>query len=204
MVELRDFPFLMNTPYTSSTDFFEAKYRNAPGADPWKFATSEYELQRYRVVMDAISDRKYRHAYEPGCSVGVLTQQLASVCDRVYACDLSPTAVDVARKRCGELSGITVNCAALTPNELWSVFDLIVLCEIGYYFTADTWHELVESMVHGMQPGTVLLASHWLGHSADHVQGAEEVHEAMKHPLLTCTLNERYERFRLDRWTRTT
>lgn len=193
----------MNTPYTSSADFFEAKYRGAPDADPWKFATSDYELQRYRVVMNAVGDRRYRRAYEPGCSVGILTQQLSSVCDQVYACDFSRTAVDVARDRCRALPGVSIRCAALTCNDPWAMFDLIVLCEIGYYFATDAWRNLVENMVRGMQPGTVLLASHWLGNSSDHVQCGDDVQDAIKHPLLRCTLSERHEGFRLDRWTRT-
>ena len=192
----------MNTAYTSSEDFFEAKYRNTPDADPWSFATSEYELERYRVVMNALVGRRYRYAYEPGCSVGVLTQQLASVCDQIDACDFSATAVEVARKRCQMLPGVNIRCAALSPNAPWSKFDLIVLSEIGYYFTADEWRAMVETMVNTMRPGTVLLASHWLGESADHMQRGDEVHEAISHPLLDCTLSKRHAGFRLDRWKR--
>ncbi|SDE98066.1 class I SAM-dependent methyltransferase [Terriglobus roseus] len=194
----------MSTPSTSSADFFENKYRQAPDFDPWRFATSEYELSRYRVVMQALEGRIYKHAYEPGCSIGVLTQQLASVCKTVDACDFSATAVDVARERCRDLPGVTVRCASLTGSQPWSKFDLIVLCEIGYYFTADAWQKLVENMVHAMRPGTVVLACHWLGESEDHVQRGQEVHEAISHPLLVGTLSSCYEGFRLDRWIRTT
>lgn len=193
----------MNRPYTSTPDFFEAKYRIAPDADPWKFATSDYELQRYEVVMKSIAGRRYCHAYEPGCSVGVLTRQLSSLCDRVYACDFSSTAVSAAQKRCEGLSGVTIRCEPLTTRAPWSSFDLIVLCEIGYYFATDDWMELVESLVQGMRPGTVLLASHWLGDSADHLRGGDQVHDAVTHPLLACTRSERYEGFRLDQWVRT-
>lgn len=192
----------MNTAYTSSADFFEAKYRGNPHGDPWSFATSEYELERYGIVMNALAGRRYRYAYEPGCSVGVLTEQLASVCDQIDACDFSATAVEIARKRCQMLPGANIRCAALLSNAPWAKFDLIVLSEIGYYFTATEWRALVESIVNTVRPGTVLLASHWLGASADHMQRGDEVHEAIIHPLLDCTLSKRYARFRLDRWTR--
>lgn len=194
----------MSTSETTSASFFEEKYKSAADADPWNFATSEYELKRYRTVMDALGTRRYEHAYEPGCSVGVLTLQLASICAQVDACDFSPTAVDAARVRCKDLARITIHCEALTPKVPWSKFDLVVLCEIGYYFTADAWKALVERMAMGLRPGAVLLACHWLGQSADHIQSGDAVHEAITHPFLIRTLSKRYEGFRLDRWSRTT
>jgi hypothetical protein len=193
----------MSGPNPSSPSFFEAKYRAAADADPWKFATAAYELQRYDTIMHALAGRRYARAFEPGCSVGILSERLATVCDAVDACDFAPTAVAAAKVRCGRLPGVTVACRALTAEECWAAFDLIVLCEIGYYFAAAAWRELVESMVPGMQPGTVLLASHWLGSSKDHVQTGDAVHVALRHRLLERTLSERHEGFCLERWTRT-
>jgi cyclopropane fatty-acyl-phospholipid synthase-like methyltransferase len=188
---------------TSSAEFFEAKYHSAPDADPWKFATSEYELRRYDAVMQALTNRRYRYAFEPGCSVGVLTERLATLCDKVDSCDFSITAAAAAKARCEHLPAVTVRCAALTASEPWATFDLVVLCEIGYYFTSTKWKELVETMVLAMQPGAVLLASHWLGCSNDHIQSGDTVHMALQHPLLQLTLSERHQGFRLERWTRT-
>ncbi len=71
----------------SSAEFFEAKYRAAADGDPWKFATRDYELRRYDAVMRALGGRRYARGFEPGCSVGVLTERLATVCDEVDACD---------------------------------------------------------------------------------------------------------------------
>ena len=196
----------MSEPDTSSADFFEAKYQAAPENDPWNFATAEYELRRYDAVLQALAGKRYARAFEPGCSVGVLTERLAALCHAVDACDFSQTAAAKAATRCAALPNVAVRCAALTAHEDWAAFDLIVLCEIGYYFTANAWHELVETMVLGMQPGTVLLASHWLGWSNDHVQNGDAVHHAIRHPLLQRTLSERHgdgqEGFQLERWTR--
>lgn len=191
---------------TSSAEFFEAKYRTAEDADPWQFASAAYEQQRYDAILYALSGRRYQCAFEPACSVGVLTARLASLCDQVIACDFSETAVAAAQARCAQLPNVTVRCRALTAEETWSSYDLITLCEIGYYFAADEWRHLVDRMVNGMQPGTVLLASHWLGTSADHVQGGSAVHQALQHPLLAQSLHERHEHqnggFLLERWTR--
>ncbi len=192
----------MSAPDKSSAEFFEAKYQAAPNADPWGFATAEYELRRRDTVMQALAGRRYTRAFEPGCSIGVLTERLATLCDAVEACDFSPTAAAAATVRCAGLPGVTVRCAALTGREAWAEFDLVVLCEIGYYFPATAWKRLVDGMVLAMRPGTVLLASHWLGCSEDHVQSGDEVHAALAHPLLQRTWSERHEGFRIERWIR--
>ena len=40
---------------------------------------------------------RYASAFEPGCSIGVLTAQLAPRCDRLLACDVAAAAVESAR-----------------------------------------------------------------------------------------------------------
>ena len=189
---------------TTSSEFFEAKYRD--GADPWNFAADAYEQARYRTILAALAPHHYRHAWEPGCSVGVLTQQLASLCDRVDACDFAQAAVEQARARCAGLPGVAVRCASLTDEAPLADFDLIVLSEIGYYFKADEWQRQVGRIVSAMQPGATLLAAHWLGRSPDHIQGGDAVHSAfLAHPRLQHELGERHEQansgFRLDRFS---
>ena len=75
----------------STAAFFEEVYQRA--ADPWDFAGSAYEQGRYDATMQALAGCCFRRAFEPGCSVGVLTERLARICVRVDAVDLSATAV---------------------------------------------------------------------------------------------------------------
>ena len=189
---------------TTSPEFFQAKYRG--GTDPWNFAADAYEQARYRTILHALSHTRYRHAWEPGCSVGVLTEQLAALCDRVDTCDFAEAAVEQARERCADLPGVTVRCASLSDDAPIADCDLVVLSEIGYYFTADAWQQQVARIVNSMQPGATLLAAHWLGHSPDHIQGGDAVHAALlAHPRLRHEHGERHEQpgsgFRLDRWS---
>ena len=193
----------MTTPNTSSPEFFQAMYRGS--ADPWNFAADAYEQQRYRTIVQALSPGRYRHAWEPGCSVGVLTEQLAAICDRVDACDFAEAAVEQAARRCAALPGVHVRCASLTDDAPIADFDLVVLSEIGYYFTADEWQRQVARIADTLQPGATLLAVHWLGHSPDHIQGGDAVHATLlAHPLLLHEHGERHEQtgsgFRLDRF----
>jgi hypothetical protein len=195
----------MNVITTSSAKFFEAKY--ADDADPWNFAADVYEQSRYRAILQALAPHRYSRAWEPGCSVGVLTQQLASMCDRVDACDFSATAVEIARQRCAHLPGVHLVCGSLIEDAPIGEYDLIVLSEIGYYFTLEDWQFQVERIVSCMQPRAVLLAAHWLGHSPDHIQSGDAVHTVLSHHAhLRHELGERHENpnggFRLDRWRR--
>ena len=193
----------MTGPDTTSAAFFEAMYAGATNNDPWQFATSAYEQERYGAVMRALEGRRYRRAFEPGCSVGVLTERLAAICDGVEACDLSATAVAAAQRRCGHLPGVSVRCEGFEGSGRgWQTFDLLVLCEIGYYFTAEAWRGMVETMVREIRPRTVVLGCHWLGSSKDHLQGGEAVQAAMEHTLLRRTLRERHEGFLLESWVR--
>ena len=52
-------------------------------ADRW------YERRKYAITMAMLPLPRYRHAYEPGCSVGVLTELLAARCDHVTATDVA-------------------------------------------------------------------------------------------------------------------
>lgn len=193
----------MSTPDTSSA-FFEAMFQNS--ADPWNFAGDPYEQFRYRTVLHASGAQQYRHAFEPGCSVGVFTEMLAGMCERVDAVDISASAVAAAQERCRALPGVSVQLGSLRESRQYNAYDLIVLSEIGYYFQTDEWRHLLAAIVESIRPGTVLLASHWLGSSPDHVRTGDEVHEDM---MMTNGLQheagERYTDatrggFRLDRW----
>jgi protein-L-isoaspartate O-methyltransferase len=140
--------------FTSSAAFFEAKYQKR--ADPWNFSSNAYELRRYEAIICAITHRRYARAFEPGCSIGVLTERLAAYCDAVYAIEFSSTASDQAQARCAHLPNVEVRCAAMPEGMPARDFDLVVLSEIGYYFTPQVWQlissTLIDSIPHGAYP----------------------------------------------------
>lgn len=190
----------MNIP-PSSSEFFDAKYRET--TDPWSFATSSYELMRYKAMLAALAHRRYHRAFEPGCSIGVFTEQLAGLCDEVLAVDFSPTAATLAQQRCAHLEGVTVRCASLGEQLSTQEFDLIVLSEIGYYFSPEGWAAMVERLLSPLARGRTVLATHWLGVSSDHRMSGDQVHEILRlSPLLHLEHAEYHESFRLDRWVR--
>jgi hypothetical protein len=181
--------------------FFEEKYHEK--SDPWNFAHSEYELGRYQAIAAALAHKHYSRAFEPGCSIGVLTELLAKVCDFVEAIDFSPTAVAQAQKRCAGLGNVHVRCASLPVRMPVTGVDLMVLSEIGYYFAPNEWMRLSSALIEPMPKGGTLLAAHWLGHSSDHCMNGDQVHEILLAlPNIQLEHSERHEKFRIDRWVR--
>jgi SAM-dependent methyltransferase len=191
----------MSTTPESSAAFFEAMYRE--DTDPWNFAGSSYELSRYQAIFAALSHRRYRRAFEPGCSIGVLTERLAGICVAVVGVDFSETAIAQARERCAHLPNVTLSYKSLTEALPVEGFDLIVLSEIGYYFAAEEWSKLSGELIRSLAPGATLLGAHWLGSSPDHQLNGDQVQTILAaNPLLRLEHSERHEAFRLERWTR--
>ena len=192
---------ISDAKFESSAAFFEAKYRVDP--DPWDFSKDAYELGRYHAIIRAISDRRYHRAFEPGCSIGVLTERLAAHCDAVDAIDFSTTAAAQAQARCAHLPQVEVRCAALPEGMPAKQFDLLVLSEIGYYFTAEDWREITITLIESIPQGAIVLAAHWLGHSPDHCISGDDVHEILlSHAELHVEYTERDRNMRLDRLVR--
>jgi SAM-dependent methyltransferase len=187
--------------YTTSEAFFEAMYRQAD--DPWQFATSDYELNRYAAILRVLEDRRFRRAFEPGCSIGVLTRGLASFCGQIEAIDISSSAVQQARERCRLLGNVAISHGALPDAIPGGSFDLIVVSEVGYYFAPAVLRLMVQSLVARLDHGGVLLASHWLGYSPDHRLGGDQVHELIRGTQgLVHEVSQRHDFFRIDRWSR--
>ncbi len=185
---------------------FDALYRHA--GDPWSFATSEYELSRYRSVIEHLSHERYDRCFEPGCSIGVLTSMLAERATNVVACDASPTALAAATTRTSGQPGVDLHLGAIP--EWWpeGSFDLIVLSEIGYYWDRDGLDDVLGRVTSSADvSGCELIAVHWTGHSDDHLLTGDEVHEALARRFgrpEVSTRREGHEQqgYVLERWSR--
>ena len=121
----------MTLPPTYFADMY------AGAEDPWGFRSRWYEQRKRDVTLAALTRPRYRRAFEPGCSIGVLTAALADRCDEVVAADVDERAVATAR---GEprpaLDNVRVE--RLSVPEEWpdGMFDLVVISEVAYYLGA--------------------------------------------------------------------
>ncbi len=154
--------------------YFDALY--AASSDPWGFRTRWYEERKRALTMALLPDARYRDAYEPGCSVGALTRQLAERCDRVLATDVSAAAVATAAAATADLPHVRVEAATLPADWPRAVFDLVVVSELGYYFEPADLRELASRAATGA--GT-LLAVHWRHPVADYPLRGDVVHAAL-------------------------
>ena len=186
---------------------FDSLY--ATSDDPWAFASSTYELAKYDATVASLDGRHYRRCFEPACSIGVLTQRLADIADEVVACDSAQLAIERARARLADRPRVKLFAGAIP--EWWpdGTFDLIVLSELGYYWSVDGWVDVIELCRASLQPGGDIVAVHWLGTSSDHILDAATVHRQLVEQLgepdhhLSCDAGSDGDRsgFVLDRWS---
>jgi predicted TPR repeat methyltransferase len=114
--------------------YFESLYAQNP--DPWDFETSHYEREKYADTIAALGGRHFAYGFEAGCSIGVLTRQLAASCDALLAVDIAETALAQARHRCADLTHVRFENRRLPqdwPPVSRQKFDLVVLSEVLYF-----------------------------------------------------------------------
>lgn len=183
---------------------FEDRYSRDP--DPWEFETSAYEQGRYDAIEAALRPppHRYRSGYEPGCSVGVLTARLAQRCERLTATDVSPSAVELARKRCGDRPGVAIEVGAVQDGPgTYGPPDLIVFSEVGYYLSTRELRSVVDRVATAAAVGGDFIACHWTGESPDHRLAGIEVHRVLREVLAAraeVTRSEVHDGFLLDSW----
>jgi SAM-dependent methyltransferase len=158
--------------------YFDGVYAANP--DPWQFATSSYERDKYAVTLAALpqpsAQATYQRAFEVGCSIGVLTAQLATRCDAVLAVDVNDSALSQARARCAALPQVEF-ARMQVPTELpEGSFDLIVVSEVGYYWSHDDLARAAGWMLQALRPGGALVLVHWTPVVQDYPLTGDDVH----------------------------
>jgi SAM-dependent methyltransferase len=183
------------------TAYFEKLYRADP--DPWGFATRWYEARKYQLTLAALPRLRYRSAFEPGCSIGVLTELLAARCDHVLAVDEIAEALTQARGRTTSLANVSVERLTLPEDWPTGPFDLVVLSEVAYYFDEGDLDRLLARCLASLEPGGTLIAVHWRGPTNYPLTG-DETHALIDaHPGLTSMVHHREDEFVLNVWERT-
>ena len=169
---------------TLDQGYFRDRY--AASADPWGLAERWYEARKYALSVAMLPGQQYRAAFEPGCSIGVLTRHLARRCDTLLACDTAPEAVASARAKTAGLPGVHVERRAIPGDWPPGSFDLIVFSELLYYFSDTDLDQVLRLGAGALRPGGHLLAVHWRHPAPDHPRTGDEVHQALTaHPGLT-------------------
>ncbi|HEX8498022.1 MAG TPA: bifunctional PIG-L family deacetylase/class I SAM-dependent methyltransferase, partial [Actinomycetales bacterium] len=155
------------------------------GPDPWGFTDRWYEQRKRELTLASLPRQRFRRAYEPGCSVGVLTRRLADRCDSLLATDCSAYAVDQARARNADCPNVAIELGSVPAQWPDGRFDLVVLSEVGYYCGPADLDELVRRAAAALTPDGVLLACHWRHDVPEYPLGGDDVHRVLRsHPDL--------------------
>ncbi len=185
---------------TVGPEYFDDMYADDP--DPWGFESRWYERRKYAVTLASLPLERYGRAFEPGCSIGVLTALLAERVDELVAWEPHPQAAGRAAARLRSHPWVTVEEASIPDRWPEGVFDLVVLSEVAYYLDGAAFTRLLERLDGGLARGGDLVAVHFDG-TTDYPRSAAEVHGSLDdvvghEPLVS----HRDEGFLLDVWRR--
>ncbi len=175
-------------------DWFEQLYASDP--DPWRFATSDYEREKYGATLEALPDRRFSSGLEVGCSFGVLTQQLAPRCDELLAIDVAQTVLDRAQEAC---PGVRFE-RRFVPHE-WppGTFDLILFSEVLYYLTEADIQRTAKLAQRALLPGGSILLVHYLGDTDYPTTGNDAAEGFIAAVGFPQALHRQTAKYRIDR-----
>lgn len=183
---------------STSRSYFEQMYRVSD--DPWEFETSPYEQRKYAVTIASLPRLRYRSAFEPGCSIGVLTELLATRCDRLLSSDIIPTALQQADARLRRKSHVWLEERSIPEQWPSGPFDLVVLSEIAYYFDEDDLDRIMTCVRESAVRGAHVVAVHWLGVTDYPLTGARAHQVIAQTSGLVPVVHHREDEFVLDIW----
>ncbi len=183
---------------TLPTAYFDALYASDP--DPWKFATSPYEREKYALTLSALPRARYGSALEVGCSIGVLTHDLALRCNRLLAVDAADAPLVEAKRRCADLPAVRFE-KMFAPSQ-WpdEAFDLILLSEMIYYLSADDVTRLASRVARTLRDEADVVLVHWTKET-DYPLSGDEACDLFIRGLegaITVERCDRHPAFRID------
>lgn len=140
----------------TARSYFDRMYEQSP--DPWSLGRRAYEQRKYDITVASLPRARYARAFEPGCSVGLLTRLLAERCDEVVASDIVEQPLLTAARRA---PSATFRVGGVPGDWPPGSFDLVVLSELLYYLPARERAETTGRARDSVQAGGHLVAVHW-------------------------------------------
>lgn len=144
--------------------------------DPWNVHDSDYELAKRAELLRHLPRIPFAHTLEIGCSIGVLSRELARRSKQVTALDASREALKIATAL---HRGTGVEFVHATVPFQWPAghFDCVVLSETGFYLSQPQLHQTLQRIDESTPSQFVLVLCHWTGEIHDWPLNADEVHE---------------------------
>jgi 2-polyprenyl-3-methyl-5-hydroxy-6-metoxy-1,4-benzoquinol methylase len=177
---------------------FEHLYQSNP--DPWGFQTSAYEQTKYRQTLSALGHRRFTLGLEVGCSIGVLTRELAVRCESLLAVDIVEDPLEAARLRCADQPQVQFRRMQVPVEWPEGCFDLMVFSEVLYFLSAAEIRRCARRVLSSLSPVGMVVLVNWLGPTDDPTPGNEaaEVFIGTTAGRLRVDRHEQHEGYRLD------
>lgn len=140
---------------------FDALYE--ANSDPWAFRSSPYEHQKYAATCATLADRRYEAALEIGCSIGELSARIAPICTSFLGVDIAEAPLVQARHRCAHILGAEFRRATLPRDWPHGTYDLIILSEVLYFFSAPEIARLAALVRASLRQDSRIILVNWLG-----------------------------------------
>jgi 2-polyprenyl-3-methyl-5-hydroxy-6-metoxy-1,4-benzoquinol methylase len=148
---------------------FETLYRADP--DPWNYVNSPYEQRKFAATLAGLGRPYYASAIEVGCSIGVLSAGLQRRCDRFLGLDLSPTALQLARRRLAHCRNVALRQVDVPRHWPRRRADLIMLSEVLYYLEPDELSALAGHINQSLVPGGEVVIVSFRGETGTPLSG---------------------------------
>jgi SAM-dependent methyltransferase len=183
---------------TLAPAYFDAVYASNP--DPWRFASSAFEHRKYALTLAALPRRRYASALEVGCSIGVLTRDLARRCDDLLAIDAARAPLPEAKRRSAGLPAVRFKQMFVPHQWPEGMFDLILLSEVVYYLVADDVARLASRVALSLAEGGNVVLVHWTGETDYPLAGdeASDIFIACMERKMRVDRRDRHDTFRID------
>jgi SAM-dependent methyltransferase len=120
------------------------------------------EQERYKLILDAMQSRRthWGNAIEIGCSKGLFTTELATLCDSVLACDISPRACALTAERCAQLQNVTVKCLDIQCDPIVGEYDVVcVMDTLAYVHGRHRLQQVIGKLARAVRCGGILVFS---------------------------------------------
>lgn len=165
---------------------FEAAYRESD--DPWASASPRYRYQglKYDRLVALLPRKRFDHALDLGCGLGLLSQKLAERAERVLGIDIAPAAIENARHRAAGFDNVAFEPGDILnlPASLDGKFDLVVVADVLYYLSPldeAVLRSVVRRIADLLTPGgTCLLANHFFFAADPDSRVSRKIHRAFE------------------------
>ncbi|MFN0262242.1 class I SAM-dependent DNA methyltransferase [Tepidamorphus sp. 3E244] len=174
---------------------FDRLYRENP--DPWDYETSAYEADKYARCLSLLPRARYGRVLEVGCSIGVMSAQIARRSDALLGLDFAPTAIEVARAR--HIPNARFEVAAVPQDWPSGQWDLIVLSEVLYYLEDDALARTIACVGRDLAPDGDCLVAGYTGETETRLT-ARDVETRLVGALSETRPNHSIKRCEGDTW----